>query len=278
MIATKEFRNGTKIHAIQTGTVRVKKEHFQYSGIGGLRVPKIILSNSWAPEMPIWTWVLETQNGKFLIDTGETADFHTPTHFNSKTDNFIYRRILKFNINREEEIDQQLQKVGLKITDIDVVILTHMHLDHIDGIKYFPKAKFLVSKVDWENPSGIPQGILPKWFNPEKILCQKSDNGFKRSFPISNDLDLVSTPGHTIGHQSVLLRIDDNSILFAGDMAFNESQLKNRLVGGINMNIKKSKETIDIVQQFSREQNLIFLPSHDPESGHRLTNLTRTIC
>ena len=86
-----------------------------------------------------------------------------------------------------------------------------------------------------------------------------------------------STPGHTIGHQSVLLNVDGYSILFAGDMTFSEQQLLDCEVGGINMNISKSKKTIRGVQRLSKEVNLIYLPSHDPQSAERLTKLRTTI-
>ena len=213
-----------------------------------------------------------------LTDTGESIDFYNPSHFKLKIEDYIYSKMLKFNSRREQEIDQLLKEIGLVVEDIDAVILTHMHLDHIDGVKYFPKAKFLISKIDWENPSGIPKWGLPKWFKAEKILCEKSNNGFRKSYRIANNLELVATPGHTVGHQSVLLSVDNYSILFAGDMSFNEYQLKNKIVGGINMNIKKSINTIEMVQKFSRENNLIYLPSHDPNSGKRLLELTTTIC
>ncbi len=278
MILTKTFRNNIKVHAIQTGSVRIKKEHYQYSGIGLLRFPKIIFSHQWEDEMPIWTWVIESGLGNYLIDTGESTAFYDSKHFKSTTEDYIYRKMLRFNITREQEIDQQLGKIGLSTHQIDAVILTHLHLDHIDGIKYFPKSKFLISKVDWDKPSGLPRDILPKWFNAEKILCQNSKDGFNKSYNVSKNLKLISTPGHTIGHQSVLLSIDGYAILFAGDMTFNEHQLKNKIVGGINVNIEKSKRTIEEIQKYSRESNLIYLPSHDPESGLRLMDLKRTIC
>ncbi len=278
MITTKEFNNGIKVHAIQTGTVAVKEEHFKYSGLGILRVPKILFGNKWMPEMPIWTWLIETPTGNYLIDTGETVDFYNALHFSDKGDNYVNRKILRINISREQEIDQQLQEIGLSIEKIDVVILTHMHLDHIDGVKYFPNSKFLVSKLDWEKPYGIPLSVLPSWFKSEKIDYQKSDYGFKGAFKISNELEIIATPGHTLGHQSIILNVDNYKIIFAGDMTFNEHQLKNNIVGGINMQISKSKDSIIQMQQFSRENNLIYLPSHDSESGKRLQNLTITKC
>lgn len=278
MVITKTFSNNVKVHALQTGNVNVKKEHFQYSGNGILRFPKILFSNNWNGEMPIWTWVIETNSGNYLIDTGESIDFYNSNHFKTKTENFIYRKMLQFNVKREEEIDQQLKKIGLSTNSIDAVILTHLHLDHVDGVKYFYDSKFLVSKIDWDNPSGVPTGKFPKWFKPELILCEKSNDEFRRSYSISKNIKLISTPGHTIGHQSALLNIDNYFILFAGDMTFSEQQLLYCEVGGINMNITKSKNTIKEVQNFSNQVNLIYLPSHDPKSGERLAKLKITKC
>ena len=179
---TKKFNNDIKVHALQTGTVNVKKEHFEYSGRGLLRFPKIVMSNDWHGEMPIWTWVIESPFGNYLIDTGESTDFYDSNHFKTRSEDFIYRKMLQFNVKREEEIDQQLKNIGLSIDAIDAVLLTHLHLDHVDGIKYFKKSKFLVSKVDWDKPSGVPLGKFPKWFHPELILCEKTNDEFRRSY------------------------------------------------------------------------------------------------
>lgn len=278
MIITKTFEK-VKVHAIQAGTVTVKKEHFHYSGWGIFRIPKILFGTKWEEPMPVWTWVIETPSGNYLIDTGESIDFFDPAHFgNNKGDNYVNRKILQVAINREEEIDQQLQQIGLTTDKIDAVLMTHLHLDHIEGVKYFPKAKFIISKKDWQKPYGVPLGIFPKWFKGEQIDYQKSNDGFEGSFKISNDLEIISTPGHTLGHQSVLLTADKYKILFAGDTTFNEYQLQNNIIGGINMQIAKSKQTLKKIQTFSQQNALIYLPSHDKESASRLENLKNTLC
>jgi hypothetical protein len=43
--------------------------------------------------------------------------------------------------------------------------------------------------------------------------------------------------------------------------------------GGINLDIRKSKRTLQSIKQFSKEKKLVYLPSHDPESASRLEQL-----
>lgn len=276
MVYSQTFKNGIKVHGFQTGTVCVTKEHYQYSGLGVLRIPKILFGRTFMPEMPVWVWCIQTPHGNYLIDTGETNDFYLPDHFKEKSENFVNRRILKIKTVEENNIDRQLLSVGLSPQKIDAVLMTHLHVDHTDGIRFFDKSEFFIPKKDWEKPFGVPLSTFPKWFKGHEIEYQKSNDPFKECYEFSKEIKIVSTPGHTFGHQSVLLNVDDFHILFAGDMTFSETQLINRKFGGIHLDLKKSKNTIDNILQLADETNLIYLPSHDPESGKRLLNLTTT--
>lgn len=276
MIISKTFNNGIKVHAIQTGTVAVTWEHYAYSGWGLLRIPKILLGRKFTPEMPIWVWLIETPYGNYLIDTGETSDFYLPDHFPNSSENYINRRILRINIAEEKNIDQQLNQIGISPEKIDAVIMTHLHVDHTDGIRFFPKSEFFIPGKDWEKPFGVPLSTFPKWFNGHKVQYDQSDLPKIESYELSMELRIISTPGHTLGHQSVLLEVDGNHILFAGDMTFSEKQLLDRKIGGINLDLEKSRRTIDAILDVSRQTNLVYLPSHDPESGNRLANLSFT--
>jgi glyoxylase-like metal-dependent hydrolase (beta-lactamase superfamily II) len=61
--------------------------------------------------------------------------------------NWLNRAMFRFQISREQEIDKQLLKLNIKPKDVKAVFLTHLHLDHIDGLKHFPETKIVVNKL-----------------------------------------------------------------------------------------------------------------------------------
>ncbi|MEO0686316.1 MAG: N-acyl homoserine lactonase family protein, partial [Cyanobacteria bacterium J06649_11] len=81
---------------------------------------------------------------------------------------------------------------------------------------------------------------------------------------------IVPTPGHTYGHQSVILRTNDHSVFFAGDATFTQQQLLDTKVAGICADKKAARVTIKQIQDFGKNHAMIYLPSHDPASAKRL--------
>lgn len=276
MIVTKRFEGGITVHGITTGTVAVTKEHYRYSGLGVLRIPKILFGRSFVPAMPIWVWVIETPQGTYLIDTGESTKFYDEHHFKEKREGYINRKILRIEVAEEQQINNQLAAIGLSADRIDAVIMTHLHVDHTDGISFFPDKEFFVSRSDWQKPIGAPVSSFPAWFKPSLVEHEKTNLPFSGAYQFSKELTITATPGHTLGHQSVLLEVGEYLIMFAGDTSFDESQLLNNEVGGINLQINKSKETLNNIRLLSQHAQLIYLPSHDPQSGERLANLKIT--
>jgi len=165
-----------------------------------------------------------------------------------------------------------LQSVGLRPKDIDAVLMTHLHVDHTDGIKYFPHSEFLVSAVEMGKPFGVPLSSFPSWFIPRQIKYVPSEKPFPGEYKLSDCLSIVSTPGHTFGHQSVMLEVDGYYILFAGDTTFNEQQLLQHQCGGISVSLQGARSTLGNISAFSRATRMVYLPSHDPKSGERLLN------
>ena len=70
-----------KIHALQTGTVRVKPSQRVGRGRGSIRQLNILLDRSWTESLPIYAWAIETVDGVIIVDTGETARTREPGYF-----------------------------------------------------------------------------------------------------------------------------------------------------------------------------------------------------
>lgn len=84
----------------------------------------------------------------------------------------------------------------------------------------------------------------------------------------------IPTNGHTLNHASVLFRADEFDILFAGDVCYTQEQLMTNDLPGINANYKETRNTYEKIKTYAKNNKLIFLPSHDKNSGLRLMNKT----
>ncbi|MDX1906591.1 MAG: N-acyl homoserine lactonase family protein [Bacteroidia bacterium] len=259
-----------RIHAFQTGTVSIKQEHYRYSGLGLLRIPMILWGRTWTPDFPIWVWALETPQGTFLIDTGETPAFFDPDHFGTNTaDAFVNRSILTLKVSEADRIDNQLRQAGILPANIDAVLMTHLHIDHTDGLCFFPHSEVIISRTDWERPYGAPVSSFPAGLKP-RLITYPDDTPLGPGCRIAEGLFVVPTPGHTLGHQSVVFQHGDELFMFAGDSAFSEAQMLRGEVGGISLSPRMARDTQARLRMWSREHRLIYLPSHDPDSATRL--------
>lgn len=125
-----------KIHAIQTGTVSIKKVQRHGKGKGLMRQLNTMISREWTEPLPIFAWVIEHPEGIIFIDTGETANTSKKGYFTWWQPYF--KLAVRVNVQREDDIDVQLKKLGISTTDIRWVIMTHLHTDHASGMYHFP--------------------------------------------------------------------------------------------------------------------------------------------
>jgi len=259
-----------KIHRIQTGTARVK--NFQlYGGANTLsRFYQLLFTQKWSEWIPIYCWLIETNDQLILVDAGETADIYKDGYLPKGG---LYHKAVQTRIKEEEELPHQLQKIGFDAKEVRTVIFTHMHGDHIGGLKYLEGADIYVSKKEYElatskkGPSGgYFQANWPKWFDPILIDFDGPEfEGFSGSFDIGAHLTLVPTPGHTPGHLSVIARIPVQTYFIAGDVTLNTDTLADGVPNVILPN-KEATNTIKKIQQYISQTGAILLSSHDSES------------
>ncbi|MGZ3939554.1 MAG: N-acyl homoserine lactonase family protein [Flavisolibacter sp.] len=264
-----------KIHALSTGTVAMKTSAMTKKGFGGLSKLNIMLDKEFTDYMPIWVWVIEHPDGLVVIDTGETSAIKNLKTFLAKERSlhrYMFSKVARFEIEAQDELDAQFEKIKLKTKDVKLVVLTHLHLDHTDGLRFFPKAEVIVGKHEYEHAEMNMPSTYPTWLKPNKVIYWANQvDIFDKAYRITNDLYYVPTPGHTAGQSSIILKTDQGfDILFAGDTSSTQEQVIRGEFAGANADFKKSAETYRNILAYASKRKTIYLPSHDKNSALRL--------
>jgi N-acyl homoserine lactone hydrolase len=272
-----------RIHAIETGTVAVKESQREGHGRGPARPLNTLRDRRWTDPLPILAWAIEHPEGVIVIDTGETARTAVPGYLPRWHPYF--RLALRVWVNAEDEIGPQLERLGIRPSDVRWVVLTHLHTDHAGGLAHFPDTEILVSRAEYKAASGLTgqiNGYLPNrwpdWFAPRLVEFDRDPVG---PFPASvgltraGDVRIVPTRGHSRGHMSVILDDDDGrSIFFAGDTSYTEELMLRGAIDGVAPDVKAARATLERIRAYASESPVVYLPAHDPRSAERLASRT----
>lgn len=255
--------NGMKVHAITCGWIKYRNAHIH----SFLRPYFVILDPTWSGWLPIFSWVIEHPEGTIVIDTGETARASHPEHIKGAGMNgWLNRRLARVDVNEGSDIQAQLKHLGIDPHDVRWVILTHLHLDHAGGIEFFPKSEILVSHMEYVRPYAFVEGVYPSWFKPNLIGHFDDIGGVFGNGHVltkAGDVIIVPTPGHTLNHQSVILKTAEGDLFFAGDASFNTEHMETGFVPGINVDRRIARQTLIQIREYCGRTPTVFLPSHD---------------
>lgn len=268
-----------RIHAIRTGSVKIKSAQVEGHGRNRMRRQLAIYADrSWTEWLATYAWAIEHPEGVIVVDTGQGAHLlETGNSFHP-----FLRWEVVFQIDPEEEAGPQLRALGIGPRDVKKIVLTHLHMDHDGGLAHFPNSEILVAPGEIRTASGWAgriRGYLPhrwpSWFDPAPLeLAGESFGPFERSRRLTHagNIVAVATPGHTADHVSVIVRDGDTAVFLAGDTSYTESLMLARRVDGVSPDRRMSSATLDAIEHFARLRPTVYLPTHDPQSGVRLAN------
>lgn len=269
-----------KIHAIQTGTVEVKKNQVIGKGSGPFRLLNVIFGANWTEPVPIYSWIIEHEQGLIVVDTGETARTAEADYFPRWHP--YYNLAVRFHVKPEEEIGAQLKQMGVNSKDVTKVILTHMHTDHAGRLHDFPDSTIYVNMPEHKRTRGFRGQLdgylphrMPAWLSPQPIMFDSGKLGsFQESWNVTSngDVKVVPTPGHTPAHVSVIVALEDVNYFLAGDTTYTEENLLQKIPDGVSPDPNQAIETMQNILSFAKQFPTVYLPTHDPDSETRLKN------
>jgi N-acyl homoserine lactone hydrolase len=215
--------------------------------------------------------------GAILVDTG----FHASVAVDPKQNlGPLLGRLYRIEMEPEQAIAPQLRARGIEPADVKVVVMTHMHMDHASAISDFTEATYVLGEGEWaafsaRRPTfhGYVRKHAKHAIELREIVYDtrtvSSYSTFGRAFDLFGDgsIRLAYTPGHSLGHQSAIVRLRDREVLIAGDAVYFVRTLDHERRGLFLADEHTWRRSLREVQLYRRENpDALIIPSHDPEA------------
>lgn len=158
---------------------------------------------------------------------------------------------------RPKTLASQLDALGVKPSDIKYLAISHSHPDHIGNVGLFPAAMLLVQKAeyDWPSPLGVGR------FKPEQPV-QKLE-GDHDVFG-DRSATIIATPGHTPGHQSLLVKLPKTgALLLSGDAVHFKDNWDKGRVPAINFDKDKTAASLQRMADVLAKEKAVLWINHD---------------
>ncbi|WP_219836945.1 N-acyl homoserine lactonase family protein [Paenibacillus sp. R14(2021)] len=260
----------TKIHVWQTGSVRIDRSlAFREKTMHPAPYTGFMRSESCKTWVPVSTYLIDHPKGRVLIDTGWHEDMRT----NPKRHlGWFSHAMFQGKLPAGQSIREQLETLGLKAADLDYVLLTHLHSDHVSGVSHVRSARrILTSEVEWKAAEKDFGYIRSMWrdvpidtFSLETIPFGPYNKGI--DLFQDGSVYLVHTPGHSKGQFSVMVATSQGWVLIVADVGYAQRSWKELILPGLTTNKREASSSLQWVSDFSKRDDCrIVLANHDPE-------------
>jgi N-acyl homoserine lactone hydrolase len=159
--------------------------------------------------------------------------------------------------HRPKTLAAQLDQLGVKPSDIEAMAVSHTHPDHIGNVEMFPTTMLYVQKAeyDWPGADNAPR------FKPEHPVTLLEGD---RDVFGDGSVTILSTPGHTPGHQSLLVKLPNTgAIVLSGDAVHFRSNWENRGVPVNNFSKEQTQASMQKISETLTKEKAQLWINHD---------------
>ncbi len=232
-----------KIWFLDTGSIVIDHAQLMWNIGGGTPV-----------RIPAYAVLIEHPEGLFLVDTGFDLE-HT-------------NRVLPFELPEqtpEQTILEQLKLCGFDPNEVTTLVMSHLHFDHVGGNKYLTELDVLVHARE------IAQARNHEPFEYFAYSDTSWDYDGVKLVPVSGDVELArglrlyETPGHAVGHYSLLVEPDSGAtpMLFTFDVVYTAEALEKGVQPGFHVDPVAGVRSIQRVKSLAAEHGADIYFSHD---------------
>ncbi len=220
-------------------------------------------------EVPVPFFLIRHPEGDIVVDGGNPLAVarDARAHWGALADQFRVR------MTEDQHCLAQLRELGIPRESVRRLVQTHLHIDHTGALGHFPDATIIVQahELDAARSAEPPHahGYVREDFNQAALEWR----------PVEGELDLlgdgairlVSTPGHSAGHMSLLVQLDDTGpVLLTADAADNLRQWEGQLHPRALHSRDDAKRSLERLRELARKTDALVIFGHDPDNWSRL--------
>ena len=244
----------TKVYLLDNGTLLMDKSFITWNHNQGTQV-----------RFPVYAIFVDHPEAKIMIDTG--------------FDKAWVERKLPFEKpeqTSEQTLPAQLATIGVTPEEIDIVVNSHLHMDHCGGNTLFPQARFIFSKSELRH-AYVPDPWERLGYDPELVVMP----GMKMEllelgdyeYEVAAGVSLLLTPGHSSGHLSAIVRPGggEQPMVFPIDVAWTRHNLEARVLMGLHTDPEDLLRSMLKIENIAKKIGGKLFYSHDGEeyAGYR---------
>ena len=221
-------------------------------------------------ESRVMTFLIRSQGKNILVDAGVGA-----------------HGLWRFG---EGHLLDSLKELDVSPDEIDFVVPTHLHLDHVGWftrpsangpVPTFPKAQYLIQQADWDyfvesdyfkDPATTPLREMSKKMFDAAVLPMRNSGLMTLIGPeriITDGVTILHTPGHTLGSVSILVQSGSEAALLIGDAAHTPAQMTEvEYSPGIDIDPSLSERSRRAIIAAAQEKNAYVAGAHFGAPGH----------
>ena len=215
-------------------------------------------------------YFIEHPEGLVVVDTGVSHDMlDAPAEYGPYGAEFMEAFLPAIEYGPEMHPRAHLEAAGYAPEEVDYVVMTHLHSDHAGHIDTFPDAEFLVQQRELR---------YAHWPVPvQEVFYLEGDFDMLRSpeydvTPLSGEYDVfgdgairtVPTPGHTPGHQSVIVELAESGpVILGADVAHRQDGYDREHLASFNWDLSESLASLRDIKARARRLDADVFVTHD---------------
>ena len=220
-------------------------------------------------EVPVPFFLIRHPQGDIVVDGGNPLAVarDARAHWGALADQFRVR------MTEEQHCVAQLRELGVEPASVSHLVQSHLHIDHTGALGHFPDATVIVQaqELDAARTAESP--------NAHGYVRKDLDQAGVDWRPVEGELDvfgdgairLLSTPGHSAGHMSLLLQLDEaGPVLLTADAADNSAQWDGQLSPRALYSRDDARRSLERLREVARETDSLVVFGHDPDNWSRL--------